>query len=336
MDKFKEYSLSQVVHLSQNKFCSILKDRLSLPDMAFTNLVSDQTHSPILFNHNFADYSLDSDEYRIKVRAVDMVESKIRNIECKYLIGCEGVGSKIRESIHGKYVGPYGISDFLNIHFKSKQLGDAIKRKNMHAMLYFIYNTKIATILVNHNTDIGEFVLQTPFFPPIEDIKNVTSKVAMKMILQAINSDKSSDEQITKIDEILNIGQWKMSACASDTFGDHKKNVYIAGDSAHSIPPAGGYNMNAGISDVHNLAYKIADAEFNNNSGYLKDYDPERRFIGTLTAKFAHQNFKKGENVINQLKIDLSTFKNFFNTVNNYIPSFVSPSIKKTAVDASK
>ena len=91
--------------------------------------------------------------------------------------------------------------------------------------------------------------------------------------------------------------------------GDHQKNIYIAGDSAHSVPPAGGYGMNAGLSDAHNLAYKIADAEHNGNNEGLRFYDKERRFMNRLTAKFANQNFQKGESIVNKLNVDLSTFK---------------------------
>lgn len=318
LNRVREYSMSMPVHFSQNRFCEVLRNRLLKEDMQFTDVISRKKYSPLLFNHNFIDYDFNMDEYRIKVQAVDMVKNELRNIHCKYLVGCEGVGSKIRESLGGEFVGKQGIADFINIHFKSKQLSEAIKKKNVHAMLYFIYNTKIATILVNHNVDLGEFVLQTPYFPPVQDLRDFSYEDCEKMVLDAINSDKFHDSsflrndderEVTKIDEIANVGHWTMSACASDVFGDSRKNVYIAGDSGHSIPPAGGYGMNSGICDAHNLAHKIADAEFNYNPKVLKDYDSERKFIGSLTAKYALQNFIKGEKIVNKLNVDLLSFK---------------------------
>ena len=36
--------------------------------------------------------------------------------------------------------------------------------------------------------------------------------------------------------------------------------VFLAGDAAHSFPPAGGFGMNTGIQDAHNLAWKLAAA----------------------------------------------------------------------------
>ncbi len=34
--------------------------------------------------------------------------------------------------------------------------------------------------------------------------------------------------------------------------------VFLVGDAAHRFPPAGGFGMNTGIQDAHNLAWKLA------------------------------------------------------------------------------
>jgi len=86
-DRMEEYSLSQIVHFSQNRFCEMLKTRLDEKDMRFTDLMTNNKYSPLLFNHQYMGYDFDEDEYRIKVRAVDTENSEVRNIHCKYLIG---------------------------------------------------------------------------------------------------------------------------------------------------------------------------------------------------------------------------------------------------------
>ena len=35
-------------------------------------------------------------------------------------------------------------------------------------------------------------------------------------------------------------------------------NVFLVGDAAHRFPPAGGFGMNTGLQDAHNLAWKLA------------------------------------------------------------------------------
>src|SRR5262249_17496803 len=34
--------------------------------------------------------------------------------------------------------------------------------------------------------------------------------------------------------------------------------IFLAGDAAHHMPPTGGFGMNTGVQDVHNLAWKLA------------------------------------------------------------------------------
>ena len=34
--------------------------------------------------------------------------------------------------------------------------------------------------------------------------------------------------------------------------------VFLVGDAAHKFPPAGGFGLNTGIQDAHNLAWKLA------------------------------------------------------------------------------
>ena len=34
--------------------------------------------------------------------------------------------------------------------------------------------------------------------------------------------------------------------------------MFLAGDAAHRFPPAGGFGMNTGVQDAHNLAWKLA------------------------------------------------------------------------------
>ncbi|MFJ4220044.1 FAD-dependent monooxygenase [Curtobacterium luteum] len=51
----------------------------------------------------------------------------------------------------------------------------------------------------------------------------------------------------------------------------------IAGDAAHTHPPAGGIGMNSGIQDAFNLGWKLAAAIRSDNEGYLASYEAERR-----------------------------------------------------------
>lgn len=69
--------------------------------------------------------------------------------------------------------------------------------------------------------------------------------------------------------EIKSINSWVMHAQVaaqycntpfsnSSTIGNNHSNVFLIGDAAHRFPPSGGFGMNTGIQDAHNLAWKLA------------------------------------------------------------------------------
>ena len=345
MSDILKYSMSKPIHYSQNKFCKVLKEQLERDDMKFTDLISKGRHSPLLFSHNFVNYKWGDGDYHITVDVLDEKTQSLKTIQCKYLIGWEGVRSKVRESIGGQLEGTFDIVNWMNIHFRSKQLSEAIKQKDISAMLYFIYNSKYSGVLINHNLDEGEFVLHQPFFTPSENLKCLDTKTHMNNILEWINPEQNilgqssyldSASTVTKIDEIWDIGFWKLSAWSSNVFGDHTRKVFIAGDAGHAVPPTGGYGMNSGIADAYNLVHKIADAEHHNNNNILQGYNTERRFINKLVAKLAHKNFNKGDKIMNPSGIGLKTITDATKAYTDYspkfIPQFLTEGIKQSAL----
>jgi 2-polyprenyl-6-methoxyphenol hydroxylase-like FAD-dependent oxidoreductase len=37
----------------------------------------------------------------------------------------------------------------------------------------------------------------------------------------------------------------------------YKNNIFLAGDTGHAYPPAGGFGMNSGFQDINELAHSI-------------------------------------------------------------------------------
>ncbi len=77
--------------------------------------------------------------------------------------------------------------------------------------------------------------------------------------------------------EIITTGLWSLTALVADRFASGR--VFLAGDAAHTLPPArGGFGVNTGIADAHNLAWKLAAVLAGvSASGLLDTYDAERR-----------------------------------------------------------
>lgn len=89
---------------------------------------------------------------------------------------------------------------------------------------------------------------------------------------------------------IENVQYWSATAATASAF--RQGNVFLAGDSAHVMPPTGGFGGNTGVADAHNLAWKLAmvlrgDAD----AALLDSYEAERRPIAHMTVEQAYRRY---------------------------------------------
>ncbi len=92
--------------------------------------------------------------------------------------------------------------------------------------------------------------------------------------------------------KVISRSIWRLSRQVADKF--RSGNVFLVGDAAHRFPPNGGFGMNSGIQDAHNLAWKmrlVFDGKA--GAGLLDSYDVERRPIAESNADFSLGNQKR-------------------------------------------
>jgi putative polyketide hydroxylase/tetracenomycin A2 monooxygenase-dioxygenase len=80
-----------------------------------------------------------------------------------------------------------------------------------------------------------------------------------------------------------------MSMQTAESF--RRGRVLLAGDAAHRFPPTGGFGLNSGVQDAHNLAWKLA-LVLRGQAGerLLDSYDAERRPVAVSNAEFSFHN----------------------------------------------
>jgi FAD binding domain len=89
---------------------------------------------------------------------------------------------------------------------------------------------------------------------------------------------------------IESVQQWSAIAATADSF--QRGRVFLAGDSAHVMPPTGGFGGNTGVADARNLAWKLAFASRGiAGPGLLDTYGVERRPIAELTVEQAYTRY---------------------------------------------
>jgi hypothetical protein len=90
--------------------------------------------------------------------------------------------------------------------------------------------------------------------------------------------------------EIEDVQRWNAAADWAERFRGGR--VFLAGDSAHVMPPTGGYGGNTGVHDAHNLAWKLAHVlDGRAGEGLLDTYEAERAPVSRLTVEQAYTRY---------------------------------------------
>ena len=136
------------------------------------------------------------------------------------------------------------MGQFVNIYFRA-DLRDLVAGREFG--LAFVENPAAqGMFLPVNNADRWLFnaEYQAPTTPA-----DFTPERCLEILRSAIGRDQPDIE-------IISVMAWDAAARIADTF--QTRRVFLAGDAAHTMPPAGGFGMNIGIQDAHNLAWKLA------------------------------------------------------------------------------
>lgn len=133
---------------------------------------------------------------------------------------------------------------------------------------------------------------------------------------------------------VLGIKPWVMHAEVAEKFVCCNNRVILVGDAAHRFPPAGGFGMNTGIQDAHNLAWKISSL-LNDvaSSSIIQTYEMERRPIAIFNTELSVQNFKAAMSVPTALGLDPTIANSVHRVINSGLGSILPSSFQKAALE---
>ncbi|CAM8880765.1 unnamed protein product [Rhodiola kirilowii] len=327
----KVVSPASVAHFSQYKLTALLVKKLQEIGFTVCHNTEGATDSGIrekmiLMGHECLGIDITAD--CINVTASFRKGNKIAktNYQCDFLIGTDGAGSTVRKLIGVDMIGERDLQKLVSVHFFSRDLGKFLTNERP-GMLFFIFNTEAIGVLVAHDLEQGEFVLQIPFYPPQQNLEDFTPKMCNKLIAKLVG------RELADVD-VIDIKPWIMHAEVAEKFTSSDSRIFLAGDAAHRFPPAGGFGMNTGIQDVHNLAWKLASVlKGIAPSSLLGTYETERKPIAIFNTQLSVQNFRAAMEVPAALGLDPVIANSVHQAFNSGIGSVLPSGIQRALLE---
>jgi 2-polyprenyl-6-methoxyphenol hydroxylase-like FAD-dependent oxidoreductase len=240
------------------------------------------------FGHQFL--SLEENEGGNTAIVEERETGKMKRIHANFVIATDGVHSTAREILGIEQSGHGVIAHNLSIHFQA-DLTEELRGRNF--FLCFTANPQAQGLLIP--TDFPErWVFSLTYQPKNgEKAEDFTNEYCSQLVRTAVGRPDLPLENIHPM-------TWKASDFVAERFQEGR--VFLAGDSAHQMTPAGAFGANTGIQDAHNLAWKLAYVLRGKASNTLLDsYHAERHPVATEISKesriryFAHQGMESKE-----------------------------------------
>ena len=257
-----------------------------------------------LYRHEVAGMEENERGVRVKLRALDG-KSSDRTVHCAHVIAADGVNSVARSACGITSSGDDGLEHFLSFHFTCRGLAPQLRERP--AMLYFVFNPDVIAVLVAHDIDAGDWVAHVPFFPPLQRAEDFDDAHFRKVLSAAVGTDVGDGRSGSALDfELHSMRPWTMRSEVADDFSSSTSSaadesasgdgrIHLLGDAAHQFPPSGGFGVNTGLHDAHNVAWKIAAVErCGADRSLLRSYSEERRPIALDTAALSVRNYQRG------------------------------------------
>ena len=219
---------------------------------------------------------LSQDAEGVSVTLADVATGARRSARARFLVACDGAGSRIRRS--------------LGIEFPGPDLGHSVS-----AMV------RILDLGRYHALGPGERYMFVGTGGTWANLTSVDGRDLWRFTLvgKAGSDPRESDMRAALIRafgrddvpfEILRLVPWRRSQCHADRYREGR--VFLAGDAAHTTSPTGGHGLNTGLGDVVGLGWVLnACLQGWGGETLLGAYGAERRAVAIRNCGSSTRNF---------------------------------------------
>ncbi len=227
----------------------------------------------IRFNTELVDFKQDEQGITARIRSGGGKQDDV--VRASYLIAADGTAGTIRKALGIQRHGPGALQYWMNVIFEAD-----LETSREGRAIRSLFVTDINGTLVPRGS--GRWLMAVQYVPAQgQRPEDFTDEYCLELIRRGAGMPDLKAQ-------IIDARQWDAAAEVADRFAAGR--TFLVGDTAHVMPPTGGFGGNTGIHDVHNLAWKLA-AVLRGTAGprLLDTYDQERRPVveGTIAQALA-------------------------------------------------
>lgn len=214
--------------------------------------------------------SFQQDEREVRARIRELETGAEESVTASYMIAADGANGTTREALGVERHGPGPLQHWMNIIFRT-DLEPFLDGQRYTSCFVSDVNGSILP-----RKDPDNWLLAVPYQPERgEKPEQFDAEHCRELVRRAAGrADVRAD--------LIDARPWEVAGYVADRYREGR--VFLVGDTAHLMPPTGGFGGNTGIHDTYNLAWKLAAVLRGSASERLLDsYDQERRPVAEAT-----------------------------------------------------
>lgn len=199
-------------------------------------------------------------------------------VAASYVIAADGIGSGIRSELGIEMQGKPLIAYWQSIYWRG-EIDDLTAHR---PCVQFLTNPDSGRFVTVAMVDRRRWVTLLMLPPTETRPPQPSADESVEIVRSAVGR---ADLEV----DVIDVATWRLSAQVASSM--RAGRIFLAGDAAHSLPPTGGFGMNTGLQDVHNLAWKLALVlRHGADEQLLASYDIERRAIAQANTAWSAGN----------------------------------------------
>jgi 2-polyprenyl-6-methoxyphenol hydroxylase-like FAD-dependent oxidoreductase len=229
--------------------------------------------------------SLNADENGVTGLVRDRTSGEEWTVHAQYAVAADGVRSPVRHRLGIGMQGHGTFSDSITIYFRADVL-PLLGERNL-SVIYVVNPRLQGFFRFSIDGRSGFLVVNSAVDAEGQRTTAIGATATEEDCVRYVRDALGAPDLAVEIEDVQ---QWNAAAEWAERFAAGR--ILLAGDSAHVMPPTGGYGGNTGVHDAHNLAWKLAYVLAGHaGEDLLATYEPERLAVARMTVEQAYTRY---------------------------------------------